>query len=617
MLTTNYLQRSLFKWKLAVLLILIITAMITAISFSINRYLPKYALAYCNLLNQQLTAKISFSSIRYRFPNTLILKNVQVFEPNAKTPMLETPRMAMAFSLPISSSGPSLNYVVLKDMTVDFVALKNYWKQHSPSLYAWTRALPKENLRLLLSNGRLYLKGLTGQPISFTIDFSLKQNHVAAQGFWEDTQKFHYELYGDMVESGFNLSKLDVEGGQVSVNLWGRWQKDSIDWKGFILYKKFYILDINGHLNIQDRDLILKGLSFSVNGDDVAMAGHCSKQKLFQCGADMTFSRPKQHLSPQEPLKNMNLHLEAQNTTQGLFFTGHADLNFLLQNAHLDFQNLKAHLMNTDFLKLKIDHLSASWASPDKHKILIENLLASIHLAQSSQANIALSARMYAGNYHGRIFLDTTSLPWQIKGQGKFEGVDINRLSDTFSFLQQCHGIAWGSFNFQALKDIQLAGALRIHQGDFSDPHFLPWVAKTLQMPSVEHLSGADLYCHFKINGNSKMLEYLKLHTDDLDLNGFFHLDEEDLVSSRISVRFSQKLLNESPIGRNILGMVHEAWALPFEFRLSGNIYRMNFQWDHSPLKDKVRQHMFAFVERMIDRRIDANPYMVPQSPGL
>lgn len=127
-------------------------------------------------------------------------------------------------------------------------------------------------------------------------------------------------------------------------------------------------------------------------------------------------------------------------------------------------------------------------------------------------------------------------------------------------------------------------------------------------MPSLDHISGADLSAHFKIDGESKMFDDLRLTTDDLNLSGFFHLDADDLVSSRMSVRFSKGLLSESHIGRNIIGLVHGAWTLPFDFRLSGNVYSTNFQWDNSTLKDKVRQHMFSFFEHMIDRRMDAHP---------
>ena len=105
------------------------------------------------------------------------------------------------------------------------------------------------------------------------------------------------------------------------------------------------------------------------------------------------------------------------------------------------------------------------------------------------------------------------------------------------------------------------------------------------------------------------MVDDIKLNTDDFNLSGFYHLDADDLVSSQASAQFSKKLLSESPIGRKIIGLVRGAWTLPFEFSLSGNMYRMNFQWDNSPLKDKVRQHLFSFFESIIDRRMDAHPY--------
>jgi hypothetical protein len=515
--------------------------------------------------------------------------------------------------------------VALSDATIDFVLFKDYWQQHNPLIYAWAKTLPKNNLRFFLPDGQIFLKGKTSPPDHFKINFNLHQNHVFAQGTWDEKEKYNYELSGDIIDHGFNLSKLTIAQGASSINFWGRWQNNTIDWKGYIFYKQIYILDITGQLNIRDKDILLKNLSFSVNGDAVNLSGQCSKQKLFQCDADMTVLRQKQHLNVQTPLKDITLHLNAQNTPQGLFFNGQADLNFLfnahptavLQSAHLSFKNLKARIINASLLQIKIDQLGASWMIPDERKILVDDILTGIHLTGVSHEIIALSARIYTGHYRSRLFLDTASLPWQVKGQGQFEEIDINRIKDAFSVFQQCHGLLSGSFDLQSLKNMKLGVTLAVHHGDFNDAHFLPWLARTLQMPSLAHLSAADLSCHLRIDGHAKMIDALRLQTSDLDLNGFFHLDAEDFVSSRIAVHFSKPLLNESPMGRSIIGMVQNAWTLPFEFRLSGNLYRMNFQWDHSLLKDKVRQHLFSFVERMIDRRVDANPFNVTQNPAL
>ncbi|MBF0504825.1 MAG: hypothetical protein HQL14_06955 [Candidatus Omnitrophica bacterium] len=625
MLTANYFQRSPSKWKLAIIFILVISAMITAFSFSINRYLPKYALAFCDILNQQLALKVSFSSIHYRFPIYLILKNVKVCVNSENAPMLAAHRIVMSLSIPFSASGPSFNNAVLDHTTMDLESLKNYWRKYRTPLSAWTHTLPRENSGIIIHNGELYLKGLDSKPFPFEVDFSRKQDHVSAQGFWINKDKFNFQLYGDLAQTSFNLSKLFIEGGPSSINLWGKWQENTIDWKGFILYKQFYILDIHGHLNIADTDIVLKSLSFSVNGNDMTAQGSCSKLKLFSCEGDMTLARQKQHPSYDDPLKKISLHLSSQNTPKDILFNGQADLYFLfdphypwpLKSMHVNFKNLKTRLLNTNFLKLKIDHIDASWMSPDEHKIPVENLLASVHLDQPHNAIIGLSARMYQGRYRGRVFIDTATTPWIIKGQGKIDGTDISRLGRTFFVLEQYRGILNSRFDFQSSKSIQLNGTMVIRHGDFNDLHFLPWLANLLQMPALGHLQNAELSCRFKIDEDSKNLDDFKLHTDDLDLSGFFYLDAQDLVSSRISVRFSKTLLGQSPIGRNLMGLVREAWALPFEFKLSGNIYKMNFQWDKSPLKDKVRQHIFPFMEKIIDQQVESPPSVINERPGF
>jgi hypothetical protein len=610
MSTASYLQRFLFRWKYAILIILIISATSGAVSFEINRWLPNYALSFSHLIAQQFQTKISFKTVNYRFPNYIIFKDVNVIGSDEKAPILQASEVIMNFSFPLLTSATPLNYVIMDGMAINFPVLKNYLIRHHKKIFAWAKTLPKGNMRLLVPDGQCYLKDyLHGNPAAFKIDLSLNQGRVSAHGYWFDSDRYNYELFGNVRNAGFDLDKLTLIQGRSSMNLWGSWRDNNIDWKGFIFYDKFYILDIDGHLKIHDKDIVLDQLSFSIDGNGVGARGHCTKQDLYQCDADMTYWQGTQHLGEQGPVKNVNLHLHAQNTPRGLVLNGTADLSFLfdpnapasIQNAHIDFKDLKARIINGNSLKLKIGDSSLILILKNKTlspiKVPLQNLLASIDYAVPYQKTVNLSARMLAGHCYSRIFLDTSSFPWQIKSQGRFDGVVIN------------HGILSGAFNLQTSETIQLSGNLALHNGNFNDTPFQAWAAKTLQMPSLENVSGADLSFQFKIDGKSRMLKDLRLNTDNFDLSGNFYLDEDDLVSSQGSVRFSEKLLNESDIGRHIIGLVRGAWTLPFEFRLSGNVHRMNFEWDNSPLKDKVRQHMFSFFERIIDRRMDAHPY--------
>lgn len=305
MLMANYLQRFLFKWKFALLIMVITGMVVAAFSLQINRWLPNYCLSFSDLISQQFQAKISFRTAYYRFPDNIILKNVQVFSNDPAVPMLQASRVTIDL----------FNKIVINDMIIDFPVFKNYLALHGKNKYVWPKTLPKGKMHLLIPNGRFYLVDHTkGDPIPFDIDLELdKDHHLSVNGSWAD--RFDYEIDGDIYDSGFNLDKFTLKDGRSSINLWGSWHDNSVAWKGFIFYDKFYILDIDGNLEIQEKNVVLKQLSFSVNGDPVSASGDCLKQNPFQCNADIA-------------LKNLKLHLHSQNTSQGPVFKGSADLDF-------------------------------------------------------------------------------------------------------------------------------------------------------------------------------------------------------------------------------------------------------------------------------------------------
>ena len=163
MLMVNYLQRFLFKWKYALLIILIISALAAAVSFQINRWLPDYALSFSDFIAQQSQTKISFKIVRYRFPNYIIFKDVKVLEVNGKTLCCKLPGWSWGFLFPLFSSATPLRYMVMDDMTINFPALKDYWAHHGKKFPHGPRHFPKGKLRLLVPNGRFYLTDRTSR----------------------------------------------------------------------------------------------------------------------------------------------------------------------------------------------------------------------------------------------------------------------------------------------------------------------------------------------------------------------------------------------------------------------------------------------------------------------
>ncbi len=594
MLTGSFLQRFLFKWKYTVLIFLIVTSMAAFLTYQINHWLPHFVRSFSDIIAQQFNAKIAYDTAHYRFPNYIILKNILVLGVDGKSPMLQASRMTLGFSFPFLNSAQALHYVNIQSMSIHARTLREYWRRYHERVYALSKKIPRGDLRVGVSEVQVYPDTM-GQmtPVSFNMAADAHQGQIRAAGSGDFHGQFDFELKGRFQDRGFDLEKLNVQTERMSFNLWGSWRNHRLDWKGYIFYDRWYILDIDGRVKVHPQDIVLDQLTFSVDDDAAAARAHCTREAFFQCDADITYLRQTQNTGPPLPLKNIRLRLHLANTPQGLIYSGVSDLD----KAHLEFANLKTLIFSPSFMKFHIGKVQGTFPFQNRtYAVPLDDVLASLNFAKPYHKTISLSAGLMAGHGFGRVFLDTSSLPWKIQSQGHYEGLKIPQ------------GILSGTFHVQTVQNLALEGVLTLHRGHFENTPIASWMAKLLQMPSLARQKGAEFSCRYRINGQSKLLEDLKLRTEDLDLSGYFHINADDLVAAQGSVRFSKNLLNESTIGRKIIVLAHGAWSLPFEFSLSGYLYRMNFQWNKSPLKDRVRRHMFSLYERMIDRRIDAKP---------
>ncbi len=597
MSTTSYLRRCLSKWKYALIILLIISAMVAFFSIEINRWLPEDVLSFTRLIGQQFHAKISYRSAHYRFPDYVILKDVFVFDDNKI--VLQSDRLIIGF-LP-------LHAVVADHLTIHSPAFKKYLAKNGKKIYTWIKGFPKGKVRLSVLNGEL--QGIAKDPTGFTTDLLFEGEGLSAHGFFEHQGRCNYEINANIRDDGIDLDQFALKRGDTSIDLWGSWHLDSVNWKGFIFNDKFYILDIDGHLKIQKDLLVLDRLSFTVDGDAVDLSGECSRKTPFSCDAELGFWKAAAGSKSPGPLKSAHLRLHAQGSPQGPVFNGSSDLYFIFdpvshkfQNVHLNFDALRPVLWNGDFMKFNIGQLQGAFHLEDQERLVtLGHVLASIDFSRPYQKIIALSAEIFAGRVYSRIFVNTSFLPWQIQARADFNKIDMGPLGYA--------GNASGTLNIQSSEETQLSGILRIRHGEIKNTRLMQWLSKILQMPSLESVSGINASCRFYLDKTSKMIDNVKLNADDLDLSGFFHLDADNLVAARASVRFSKKLLKESPVGRKIIGMVGGAWTWPFDFSLSGNICRMNFQWNKSTLKDRVRRHLFSFLAKAIDQRMNKLPY--------
>lgn len=595
----DLLWRFLAKCRAWFIVGLILASLGGLFCIAVNQIVKRFVPSLATLTADRLKLKVSFQKVHYSFPREVILEGLTVS--SSQTPsklMINAPRLVLDFAIPIFPQRGKihLKQVSLDQAVMDIPTIKDYLEHQGNLFWDVIKTLPVSEMNLSSTSTKVYL---------------FKRNKIVAPL---------------AVDINFKLDKSGQFAGQLKDNYsflqyWGTWQDNRVIWKGFMFYKgpfvkePLYVLDIEGLAFVKSPDVWLKKLSFSINGDQFLATGHGLLGTPFKFEFHILYRKQLKHISLQDPLENVEATLTGQINRYGLLVSGHTyldllfsnQLNMFLQNINLEFKDLQTAIINDRLLQLKTPKTQISLTLNNKtYKIAFDHFLAGIKRGPKAQWIASLSTKLYGGSYKGQMLLDTDRQPWQFQVNGKIEHIEMARLSDLSKYFTKCKGDISGSFEAQIPHNLSLRANLALHDGDLSDFDFLPVAAsKLFQMPSLDHLSNADLFMHLKLDPASANIQYFKLHSNNVNLQGSFRLDSNNLVFSRISMLFPKEVLNESPIGQKVMQLVPEAWQLPFVFHLSGDVQRMNFQWDDSPLKRKIEERLPHFVERSIQQRVD------------
>src|SRR3989338_7250223 len=136
---------------------------------------------------------------------------------------------------------------------------------------------------------------------------------------------------------------------------------------------------------------------------------------------------------------------------------------------------------------------------------------------------------------------------------------------------------------------------------------FLDWLGDTFAAPSVKNLNFYNSSFKFLVTRKNEGLSEIIFKSRLLGLKGYYLVDKDNMVSSKMSVTFSRSLTKESSKMRTVFGLYDKTMpAITFDFQLSGNENALNFQWLPSEAKRKIQDRIPNFIERGIERKIDA-----------
>lgn len=593
------------KRRLGFLAVVLSALLVAGFSVAANRFLRTVAPSFAGLIREQLKIGFSFGHIRYIFPNHVVLKEVSITEPSAGTVIAQVPVASLRFSFPIFSSRHKirLSGLSLTGPSVQMAALNNYLQRHAALVLSYIKSIPRGDMRVDIMSK------------DFHLDFDLHPSHFSGRGSLGN-KTYEYSLEGDINEFGIVLKKLTAKGTGLSMNLWGNCQDNNLEWKGFVMAAPplttapLYVLDIDGKAVLKAQEIELPKLSFSVNGDALQAYGRWAKPG--RLNGRIMYVRQAQQVNRQNPLKSVTIDVASTRQGPKPAFNGRLRADFLegtqaLQQLRLQLQGLQtAKAKNPGVREVSIRRAQMSaLINGRSHGVAFGQGRAGLSLPAKDRLNLDFSAGMYGGRAHIHTSVDASGRPWQVSAQGKFEGVQAHLLSPALEYFAKCRGLLFADFQGSFPQNPIFSGTLSLPKAEFAGFDFLLWVSQNFQMPALAHLTQAAFTCRFKVDAKAAALEDFELFSRDLTLRGTYLVGFDELVSSRISAHFSSEVLKESPVGRRIWGLGKGARDLPFEFRLSGNFHRMNFEWEDSPLKARVQRQIPDFIQNIIDRRLN------------
>ena len=219
---------------------------------------------------------------------------------------------------------------------------------------------------------------------------------------------------------------------------------------------------------------------------------------------------------------------------------------------------------------------------------------------------VQFRAPFYEGWIQGRVGVNREKQPAQISSGIVLNHVNLNGLKSVLADLARVDGTLESQINFRGYPDYDLNGKVDIQEARFNDFEFIRQFADYFDLPSLQNVIFNRAISKFSVNKTAIRLYDVHLFANNVNVDGYFRLGRNDLVSSKFSLMLTRALMEASSHLKPLLKLVDKKIdPLKFDFQLSGQVDSLNFQWAQSELKKKIQDSLPSFIERIIERKIE------------
>lgn len=220
--------------------------------------------------------------------------------------------------------------------------------------------------------------------------------------------------------------------------------------------------------------------------------------------------------------------------------------------------------------------------------------------------SVKFNSGVYDGFLQGEAMLDLSRIPFRGSLDMKLEQISANKLHGLLSYCAKIFGKVSSRIRFLTHPCLKLTGEVTINEGLLDNIIFFNWVADFFNIPSLNKIGYESLSADFRIDNKSINLEKINLKSKNINFNGYFTLQEDNLVASELSLYLSKELLKTSPNFVRLLKYLDESSSsVNFDFQLSGLFNAMNFKWLESDFKQSLQKLLPAYMEKGLEKEIE------------
>lgn len=622
----NYLQKFPIKPFLFALSITILT--IVVVSIGTNFFLLKSKSRIERQVSEPISQRISIGSIRYLPLNCIILKNVSIIEDNplGEDQLISIEKIKLAFSLGklISKRDFIITSIRFSKPRADYSACVHFLKENIEQIIALIISLSREEcINLALKGGVLSLPRKDNLTNFIIIDSSFKiknglitsvgcvgvesfsSRDIASVSIKSEAEALSYKLRAIFTKEALTVKNLEFKWADFRAKLWGKLENSYLKLYGFSSLKSpledyrqqnFAFNIIERARNRLDKrrtyNRIIRALPTSVY--------------IFDIDCSIKFAFPRIQIDNVSfSLNNMPFRLRAD---VHLCEPPLINLTASTQKIKTTFKDLSFYFTEEEHFWISFGEAALSYAvGNDFSRVFFKDFNALFDLSDKNFKFVKIDSTIYDGLLKGEGHLDISRVPLRCVLNLELKDVSADKLDSLLIYFPDVYGKSKGHIQYRGYPDSNLTGAIFIEEGYLEDVEFFGWLAGFLGIPSLKKVNFDKLSISFLVNDKVAMLDKISLESEDVSLNGYFSLYENDLVASRLSLALSRSLLVTSPKLKSLLALLEEDFSsLNFDFQLSGLMQAMNFKWLESDFKRKLRDSIPEFVQKGMEEKVEA-----------